>query len=519
MTLSSPLAPLRRAFAALALLAALSGPAFLAAPGASAAAPAIPDRPEKLTFPPLQYEPPKPAEHRVALASGPVAYVVEDHELPLVTVTILIRTGRYVEPADKTGLAALTGQLLARGGAGAKSAEELEERLDFLAAQLSSSIGATEGTVRLNLLSKDLDEGLALLRDVLATPRFQEDKLRLLREQTLQELKQRNDDAADIEAREANALAVGPGFWSARLPTAASLGAISREDLVAFHRRWIHPRNFVVAASGDLRRQDLVARLEKLFADWPFPGETPPPIPSNPSLATPGAYLVDKDVNQGRVTLLLPGMKRDDPDFFAATVMNDILGGGGFTSRIMNRVRSDEGLAYSASSAVPEGVYYPEPIQAEFQSKSRTVAYAASIVLEELRRIATQPVSEEELNTAKRSFIDTFPRMFSTKAAVAGRFALDEFTGRYARDPGYWKEYRSRIDAVTRDDVQRVAARWLKPEDLVILVVGQRAEVLKGHPDHAVRLPDLVGGRLVDLPLRDPLTLEPMPSAAPAVQP
>jgi zinc protease len=481
---------------------------------AAAVAADIPDRPEKLAFPELRYEPPRPADYRVPLAAGPVAYVVPDPALPLVNVSVIVRTGGYLEPAGKEGLADFAGYLLTRGGAAGRTAEELEERLAFLAANLGSGIGGESGTVSLNLLSKDLDEGLALLREVLTAPRFQADKLELYRRQTLQAMKQRNDDSAAIEARETELLAYGTNFWATRFPTEASVSGLTTNDLHAFHRRWFHPRNFTVAVNGDFARADMVARLEKLFADWPFAGEAPPPVPTNTAFAAGGVYLVNKDVNQGRVSVLLPGLKRDDPDFTAVQLMNDILGGGGFTSRLMNRVRSDEGLAYGAYSAFPGGVNYAKAFEAGLQSKSRTVAYATAIVLEEINRIRTQPVSDEELNTSKRQFVDTFPGNFNTKGKVAGQFAQDEFTGRFARDPEFWSKWRARVEAVDKAELQRVAEKHLQPDRVAILVVGQKDDILKGHPDHPVTLEQLGGGRLTELPLRDPLTLQPLTKPA-----
>ena len=153
----------------------------------------------------------------------------------------------------------------------------------------------------------------------------------------------------------------------------------------------------------------MVQKLETLFADWPFAGQAPPPIPTNTDFAAAGVYLVDKDVNQGRVAMMLPGIMRDNPDYFAVMVMNDILGGGGFTSRIMSRVRSDEGLAYDAHSSFPGGVYYPLTFTAGFQSKSRTVAYAASLVLEEMKHMAAEPVSDAELSTSPARLHRPFP--------------------------------------------------------------------------------------------------------------
>jgi predicted Zn-dependent peptidase len=469
----------------------------------------IPDRPEKLTFPPLSYEPPAPEKYRVLLKSGPVAYVVPDRELPLVNLVINVRVGQYVEPNGKEGLSELTGYLLARGGTKSKTAEELEERLAFLAARLDSSIGETEGNVSLNLLSKDLEEGLAIVREVLTVPRFQEDKIALRKQQMLQAMKERNDDSREIQGREEEFLAYGENFWANRYSTAVSVDSLTRADLEAFHQKWFQPRNFVVAASGDFDRDQMIEKLETLFSNWPFSGATPPPILTNTVFADPALYIVDKDVNQGRVAMMLPGVLRDDPDYFPIVIMNDILGGGGFTSRIMSRVRSDEGLAYDAHSSFPGGVYYPLTFTAGFQSKSRTVPYAVSIVLQEMEKMTQEPVSDLELNTSKRGFIDRFPRTFGTKTQIATTFAQDEFTGRYAKHPDYWKQYRSKLEAVNKEDVERVAKKHLQRDKLVILVVGQKNEILLGHPSHDVNLTQLAGGKFVDVPLRDPLTMKP----------
>jgi predicted Zn-dependent peptidase len=477
----------------------------------------IPSRPEQLKFPPLTYVAPTPEQYRVVLKSGPVAYVVPDRELPLVNIVIYVHTGSYLEPAGKEGLADTTGYLLVRSGTQSQSADALEEKLAFLAASLDSSIGANQGAVSLNLLSKDLDQGLAILREVLTAPRFQEDKLALRKQQVLQAMEQRNDESESIEGREFGFLAFGERFWANRYPTADSINSITRDDLETFHKKWFHPDNFVVAVNGDFDRDDMVRKLETLFAGWPFAGEKPPPVPTNGVMAAPGIYIVDKDVNQGRVSVSLPGIRRDNPDYLDVLVMNDILGGGGFTSHIMASVRSDEGLAYSAGSSFSGGVYYPLTFTASFQSKSRTVPYATSIVLKEMKKMTETPPTEQELNTSKRSYIDRFPGNFATKAQVAGVFAQEEFTGRYAQDPEFWKKFRDRIQAITADDVLRVAKKYLVPEKSVILVVGQKSEITKSLPEHPVLLKDLSTGPMIDLPLRDPLTMKPLPPEKAAV--
>jgi predicted Zn-dependent peptidase len=466
----------------------------------------IPARPDQLTFKPLVFTPPSAGDYRVVLKNGMVAYVAEDKALPLVNIAITVRTGSYLEPPGKEGLASFTGSQIRRGGSASLTADELDERFDFLAAQASTGIGPTAGSASLNCLADNLDEALKVFVEMLRSPRFQEDRLALAREQALQDMKKRNDDSADIESREWNVLLNGESHFTNRFTTEASVKAITRDDLAAFHRRFFHPANMTAAVSGALPRAEMIRRLEAAFGNWPSPSAAVTPPPGTIAPAAPGLYRMQKDVNQGRVSMGLPTVKRDSPDQYALEVMNEILGGSGFTSRITKTVRSDEGLAYSAGSALAIGVYYPGRFRAAFQSKSRTVAYAMQLVLEEIKKMRSAPVSEEELTTIKNNIVQTFPSNFGSKAQAMGIFASDEYTG---REPFYWKTYRDRIQAVTAADVQRVAATYLVPEKMVVLVVGDQKEIDLGDPKHEVKLMALApGGKVTVLPLRDPLTMK-----------
>jgi zinc protease len=319
-------------------------------------------------------------------------------------------------------------------------------------------------------------------------------------------MKKRNDDSADIEGREWSLLLLGEDHFANRFTTAASVAAIERADLQAFHRRWVHPANMVAAVSGSFDRATMLRKLDAAFSAWPVPRPLVPAVPSTINTAAPGLYRIQKEVNQGRVSIGLPTVKRDSPDIYALEVMNEILGGSGFQARITRTVRSNEGLAYSAGSGLSFGVYYPGRFRAGFQSKSRSVAYATDLVLVEIRKMRESPVSAEELDTIQKSLIETFPSSFASKAQAVGIFASDEFT---RRDPAFWSTYRERIRAVTAADVQRVAKTYLVPERFVILVVGDQKEIEIGDGKHDVALAKLApGGSVVTLPLRDPLTMK-----------
>ncbi len=480
---------------------------LLAAPLADAqdAAP-LPKRPEEIAFPPLEFEPPDPASYRRELPGGVTAFLVPDRSLPLVDVRFVFRAGSYLDPQGKDGLAAALGAMLRRGGAGELDAAAFDEELDFLAAQLGSGASEYELSVSLDTLAQNVDRSLELLVDMLRRPRLQADRFALWKSEVLEALSQRNDDAGSILSREWSALVYGREHFKGRQITRASLEGLSAEDLRGFLKRYVHPGNLVIGVSGDFDPDAMTAKLTQVLEGWSAGEEAPlPPAPSH--AVAPGVYRIEKDIPQGKVHLGMRGIRRDHPDYHALMVMSHILGQGGFTSRITRRVRSDEGLAYDAGAAVIPGAYFPGEFRASFQSKSRTVALAVKLILEEVERIRAEPVTAEELEVAKGALIETFPRQFESAEATLGVFLSDALTGRtYA----WWKEFRDEVRAVTPADVQRVAKEHLDPEAMAVLIVGKWSDIAPGDLGGRAKMADLFGGKATELPLRDPLTLEPL---------
>ena len=474
---------------------------------AASAAGTIPDRPEELQFPALSFDVPDASSMRVELDNGIPAYIIEDSQFPLVNLRLFFRGGQYMEPEGKEGLAQLTGRVWRTGGAGDLDGPALDEALDFLAARLTTSIAGTNGSVSLNLLSKDLDRGMQLFMDVLLHPRFDQDRLAKAKDDLLASMRQRNDDTRNIEDREWDRLLYGDDYWINRLPTQTSVDAVQRDDLVAFQGRLLNPKDIVLAVTGDFRKADIVQLLNRTIGQIGDRAEPVPEIPQPTASPKPAVYLVDKpDVNQGRVSIGHIARKRPFDGEYALTVANDILGGGGFTSWITSRVRSDEGLAYSAGSRYRINQTYPGTFQAFFQSKSASCARAAQISIDLIRKIQTTKVSDEELQTSKNSFVQTFPNRFQTPAQTASLYASDELVG---RSHAYWRDYRENITRVDANAVMQAAQQFIHPGRLVILVVGNIDDILKGEASHPeAQFANF--GELIRVPLRDPMTLEPI---------
>jgi zinc protease len=468
----------------------------------------IPDHPDKLQFKPLTFEVPKPDAIRTTLACGAAAYLIEDSSVPMVDLQIYIRGGAFWVPKGKEGLAGMTATLMRTGGTEKREPRVLDDELDFLGAHLSVALGDTNGTATLSILSKDLDHGLEILADVLRRPAFRQDKIDLLKAQTMEMLRARNDSTGSIESRETSLLLYGPDYPVNAYPTKASVESITREDLVEMHKRFFMPKNFIVAAAGDFKKAELAKKLDEVFAGWE--GERPTlEVPQVTFEPKPGVYLFHKEgrnINQGRVMLGHRSIRYDHPDAFALRLLNYIYGGGGFSSRLTQKVRTDEGLAYTVHSSFTAGVLYDGTLRVLFSSKSESCLYAAKLCLKELERIQKDGVTEQELREAKQYFLDGFPGLFfATPFDTAKTLAAAELNG-LPKD--YYATYRDKIARVTAEDCKRAANEHVHADRFVVTFVGNVDAIRKGDGVHLVKLEELASGPVEPVPLPDPLTLE-----------
>ncbi len=478
--------------------------------GGALSAQQIPDRPEKLTYKPQTFQAPRTKDFVAKLKNGIPVYIAADPQgVPFVRLNVMIKGGSYLEPKGKEGLAGLTGSQWRAGGTTKTPAEKLDERLEFLAGRISTNLGSTSGSIFMQVMEKDLKEGLDLFLEVMQQPAFAQDRLDLAKKSSKQGLQTRNDNVMGIAGYQNGYLLNGENHYTTADMTQASLDAITREDMAAFHKRLIHPSNLVIAVSGKFEKKAMLDQLNKtLGALKAAPGaEVSAKVPAPTHVRKPGIYVVDKDVPQSSVSLTIPGLRRTDADWHAVQVMNQILGGSGFTSRLMKKLRSDEGLTYGVGSNFSAGAYWKGDFSCSLQTKNRSVAYALRLILEHLEKIKQEPVSDEEMKVIKDGIVLGYPADWADKQSVAARFASEHLTGWPA---DWWADYREKIQAVTKDDVQRVAKKYLDPTQAVILVVGKAAEAEAGDKDHAGLLKDAAKLPIQHLPLRDPLTLKPL---------
>ncbi|MDF1808378.1 MAG: pitrilysin family protein [Phycisphaerales bacterium] len=482
--------------------------------GALAVAADIPTHPADISFEELNFTPPSPSDFRNELSNGVPVFMASSDEFPLVTITLSFKGGAYMEPDGMAGLAAMTGAMIRTGGSSMMSPSDMDEEFDFMAANVSAGIGDRNANATINCLTSNLDDAFGLFMDMVQQPRFDSDRLEVLRGQQLEQIKTRDDDGLQIALREMNFLMWGEDFFEARQPTKSSLESISVDDMRAFHASIFNPANMMVSVTGDFDESTMLSFLEKSFQGWES-GARSPEIPSPTHTFTPGVYYYEKDQPQVQVLIGHRGVQRDDPNAPAVEVMNDILGGSGFTSRITNSVRTREGLAYTAGSVMRSRVEYPGMFMSYFFTKVPTTALATRLVFDEIDTIQNEAATTDEVETIQNNIIETFPRTFESKGATMGLFMSDERTNRPA---GYWENYRERVRSVNSQDVQQAANDYLHPEDAVILIVGPWEEIKKGNSEseadeaRIATMEEFFGGKATQIPTRDPETLKPVES-------
>jgi len=426
--------------------------------------------PRNMPFPALRYEIPK--AERVVLECGMPVYLLADPELPIISMTAMVRTGSVYDPAGKSGLASLTGGVMRSGGAGGVSPEKMDDELEFMASSVESGIHSDMGTVSLTSLTRNLGRTLQIFSDVLLRPDFSEKRVELARKHLIEGLRRQNDDPKEIAGREINR-AIFAGHPLGDVPTFATAAAITRQDMVDFHRRFYRVDNMILAVSGDFDRASLIRELNKVF---PKPAVAAPlkleEIPQPSGAFSQEVLLGNKAVNQTVIRMGHLGINKDNPDIYAVRILDYILGGS-FTSRLTMEIRTNQGLAYNVDSHFDIGRRFTGSFIAETETKAESSAKAITLMKDIITAITKEEVTDQELNAAREYLINSFMFGFTSPAAIVTQRARLEFYG-YRSD--YLDSYRDNIARVTRKDVLAAARTYLKPEAFKIVVVGDAAK-------------------------------------------
>jgi len=423
-------------------------------------------RPDQLTFPPLDFHFPEVAQQQ--LNNGMKVYLKEDHELPLVEITVMVEGGSIYDPDEKAGLSQFFARSLSTGGTQQSSPDKLEAELEAMAAELSVSSSLYGYEIDMSLNREDLERGIEILAELLRQPRFDNKRMELVRTQMLEQIKRQNDDPGSIAGRLLKKEIYQDHPLGAS-PTQRGIESFKRADLLQLHQRYFQPQNVWLAVSGDVTKDELLDSLTSQFGDWTM-GETLLRQFDLPPTGSAGkVILVDKKIPQTTILLGQPGIEKDNPDMFAVQVANFILGGGGFNSRMMREIRSDRGLAYSVYSYFQIGRQLPGLFVAGSETKSGSTIEVVTLLKQLIEQIREEPVSEAELELAKKSLINSFIFAFENSHSIVSRKLRLDY---YNYPPEYLETYRAELAAVTIDDVQRVARKYLHPDQLQIVLVG-----------------------------------------------
>lgn len=445
--------------------------------GSGFAAEADQTDPRQMKFEPVQFNPPEP--ERLVLDNGLVVYLLEDHELPLVTITATMKTGAWLDPADKVGLAGLAGVTMRTGGTKRMTAEQVDEELEQLAALISVGIGTESGSAVLDVLKKDVTRGLQIFADILVTPAFDPKRVELAKLQAIEGIRRRQDQPQSIVGREFAKLLYGPTHPFARESSVESVTRITRDDLAAFHARTVHPNGIILGVTGDFKKEAMLTLLRQTFGSWKT-GEVPsivlPPVQaevaSNGMGGTSGQRVVrfvGKGTSQTHLRAGHLSVKETDPDYPALSIVNDILGGSSFRSRLFNDVRTKQGLAYSVGSALRAGVREQGVWLMRAETKLASTHEVISRLVANVERLQAQPVTDAELAEAKEAFVNSFVFSFTSPSSIVSRLIGLEYDG-LPKD--FLQQLRDKVVKLTKDDLLQAAHKHLHPGRLRILAVG-----------------------------------------------
>jgi zinc protease len=474
--------------------------------GARPGAPSVEVGNQRISIPPLpKFEPQKPV--RIQLENGLVIFLQEDHELPLIDGIIRIRGGGRNLPPTKAGMQGIYGGSWRTGGTEAKTGDQLDDFLEPRAAKVETSAGVESSAVTWSCLKGDFADVFPVVLDVLLHPAFRQEKIDLAKQQANTAISRRNDDLRGLASLQASQLAYGRDNPYARVPQYDTVAAITRQDLLDFHKRTVAPANIIIGVVGDFDRAQMEAALRQAFGSMPR-GE---PIPK-PQLefhqAPPAIYAATKeDVNQAAIRMVsATSLQRKDPDFYAVAVMDEAFFSGGFSSRFTNEIRTKRGLAYAAGGTFTAPYDHPGIFIAEADTKGTTAVEAVQAMRAALQDAATRGITPEELQRAKDSLLNSFIFRFDSKEKLLGEQMLLEFYG-YPLD--LLEQYPAKIKAITADDVNRVAKKYIHPDQVAVLVVGNPAQYDKP-------LSTLGEVKPLDISIPPPKTMAATAAAAPA---
>jgi zinc protease len=422
---------------------------------------------EKIPIPPLRsFKPQQP--RRLALPNGVVIFLQEDHELPLINGSIRIRGGSRDEPAEQAGLVELYGGAWRTGGTTSKTGDQLDDFLESRAAHVETGGRADSTVIGWSSLKDDFDQVFPVVVDLLQHPEFRQEKIDLAKKQMAAGISRRNDESDDISERESTKLALGADNPLARTPELYTIAAVTRDDLLRWHQRTMTPNNIIVGVSGDFDSAQMEQKLRQAFGSMSA-GASFQPTKLDFHPAAPGIYLVEKeDVNQTQITMVDLGIERRNPDYYAVEIMNELFGEG-FSSRLNSNIRTKQGLAYAVGGGVGAAFDYPGVTRIAMGTKSETTLQAITALNQEIDKLLKGGVTPREVKKAKDDILNSFIFEFDSKEKVLAERMRYEF---YGYPPDFLEQFRAGIEKVTKEDVERVARKYLRPDKMAVLVVG-----------------------------------------------